>query len=266
MPSTQADGAAENRRNRWGAAEALLAWPAAVVIGTTAYLIVIQIGGYSASIPQRPGGHLGRAVGQLARDETLRNDTLPLVWQMLLLAPGWIALLGVSWLFAGALGHERTGWSLRGEASDVPLGVFSGVLLQIPLLIIVLVIIQAVFGEIEQSGRALALVDMADTWPEVAILVLFVGVGAPVVEELFYRGLVQTWFVDRLGPVVGIGISSLIFGAVHLSLIELAPLTVVGMVLGLLYWKTGRLLPAIIAHMTFNLFTLVNLLAAAQGT
>ena len=82
MPSTQADGAAENRRNRWGAAEALLAWPAAVVIGTTAYLIVIQIGGYSASIPQRPGGHLGRAVGQLAQDETLRNDTLPLVWQM----------------------------------------------------------------------------------------------------------------------------------------------------------------------------------------
>jgi membrane protease YdiL (CAAX protease family) len=266
MPSTQADVAAEDRRKSWGGTEALLAWPAAVFIGTSAYLLVIQLGGYSASIPERPGGHLGRAAAQLAQDEPLRDDTMPLIWQMVLLAPGWIALLGISWLFAGALGHTRTGWSLRGEPSDIPLGALSGLLLQVPIVVIVVVIIQAIFGEIEQSGRALALVDMADTWPEVAVLVLFVAVGAPVVEELFYRGLVQTWLVDRLGPVVGIGISSLIFGAVHLSLIELAPLTAVGVVLGVLYWKTGRLLPAIIAHMTFNLFTLVNLLAAAQGT
>ncbi len=254
-----------SRAQSWGIAEALLAWPAAVMVGTIGYLLVLQVGGYSSSIPERPGGHFGRAVAQLAAGEELRDDSVPLVWQMLLLVPGWIMLLGICWLFAGALGHTRDGWSLRGKASDIPAGVFAGAVLQLPILMIVLVIVQAIFGEIEQSGRALALVDMADTWPKVALLVLFVGVGAPIVEELFYRGVVQRWLVETAGPAIGITIASVIFGAVHLSLIEFAPLATVGAVLGYLYWRTGRLLPAIIAHTTFNMITLVNLLVASRS-
>ncbi len=249
----------------WGPAEAALAWPAAVFVGTLSYLFVLQAGDYSSAIPERPGGHIGRAVGQLASGEALRDDTMPLVWQMLLLIPGWVVLLGVCWMFAGALGHERVGWSLRGEPSDIALGVFSGAALQVPLLVIVVLIMQAIFGDFEQSGRALALVDLADTWPKVILLVAAVGVGAPIVEEMFYRGVVQRWLVDAVGPVLGIGIASVIFGAVHLSLIEFVPLTVVGVILGILFWKTGRLLPAVIAHMTFNMFTLVNLLVASRS-
>lgn len=261
----QAVDDAPRAQQSWGVAEALLAWPAAVVVGTMAYLVVLEAGGYSNAIPERPGGHLGRAVAQLASGEELRDDSVPLIWQMVLLVPGWIVLLGVCWLFAGALGHTRDGWSLRGKARDVPLGAFAGALLQIPILIIVMILVQAIFGEIEQSGRALALVDLADTWPKVAVLVLFVGVGAPVVEEFFYRGVVQRWLVDTAGPVVGITVASVIFGAVHLSLIEFAPLATVGAVLGYLYWRTGRLLPAIVAHTTFNMITLVNLLVASRS-
>lgn len=252
-------------RKSWGPAEAALAWPAAVFVGTLSYILVLEAGDYSSAIPERPGGHLGRTAAQLASDQVLRDDTMPLEWQMLLLVPGWIVLLGVSWVFAGALGHDRPGWSLRGHLSDIPLGVLSGALLQVPILVIVMVIIQAIFGDIEQSGRALALVDLADTWPKVIALVAAVGIGAPIVEEMFYRGLVQRWLVDAVGPVLGIGVASVIFGAVHLSLIEFVPLTVVGVVLGILYWKTGRLLPAIIAHTTFNMFTLVNLLVASRS-
>jgi len=252
-------------KQRWGITEALLAWPAAVMVGTMAYIVVLQAGGYSSAIPERPGGHLGRAAAQLAAGEELRNDTVPLLWQMLLLVPGWIALLGVCWIFAGVLQHERVGWSLRGKASDLPIGVFAGAILQVPILVIVMTIVQVIFGEIEPSGRALALVDTADTWPKVALLILFVGIGAPVVEELFYRGIVQRWLVDTVGPVLGITLASVIFGAVHLSLIEFAPLAVVGAVLGYLFWKTGRLLPAIVAHSTFNLITLVNLVTASRS-
>lgn len=233
-------------------------------VGSFAYILVLQFGDYTSAISERPGGHLGRTVGQLADRQALNDNAVPLVWQMLLLVPGWIVLLGVSWLFAGALGHQR-GWSLRGQLSDVPVGVFAGVILQIPLVVVVVLIIQAIFGEIEPSGRALALVDMADTWPKVFLLVLFVGVGAPLVEELFYRGIVQESLVGSLGPVLGIGLASVIFGAVHLSLIEFAPLAVVGAGLGYVFWRTGRLLPAIIAHATFNLFTLVNLLVASRS-
>lgn len=250
--------------NQWGLAEAALAWPAAIFVGSFAYIFVLQFGDYTSAISERPGGHLGRTVGQLTNGDALGDNAVPLVWQMLLLVPGWIVLLGVSWLFAGALGHQR-GWSLSGPWSDVSLGVFSGMALQIPVVVLVVLLIQAIFGEIEQSGRALALVDTADTWPKVVLLIVFVGLGAPLVEELFYRGIVQSSLVRSLGPVLGIGLASVIFGAVHLSLIEFAPLAAVGAGLGYLYWRTGRLLPAIIAHATFNLFTLVNLLVASRS-
>lgn len=265
--SSSDDGVAPNQgppTNHWGLTEAALAWPAATVVSTLLYVLALQLGDWSTNIPERPGGHFGRAAAQVATDQVLRNDTLPVAWQMLLLLPGWIVLLGVVWLFAGALGRDRSGWSLRGERSDVPLGVAGGFLLQFPIVIIVVVLVQVIFGETEQSGRALALVESADTWPKVALLVFFVGVGAPVVEELFYRGVVQRSLVGRLGPFLGITIASLIFGAVHFRLVELAPLAAVGAGLGILYWKTGRLLPAIMGHVTFNMLTLVNLIIATR--
>jgi len=76
--------------------------------------------------------------------------------------------------------------------------------------------------------------------------------------------VVQRSLIGHLGPVVGIALASLVFAAVHLSVIEFAPLAAVGLGLGVLYWKTDRLLPAIIAHMAFNMITLINLLVATR--
>ena len=108
----------------------------------------------------------------------------------------------------------------------------------------------------------MALVDAVDTPIKVVALYIAVAVIAPIVEELFYRALVQRSIVDKVGPWFGIPIASLIFGAVHFSWVELPALTAVGIVLGLLYHRSGRLGAPIVAHMTFNAFTLTALLAA----
>lgn len=250
---------------RWGLSEALLAWVSSVFLSTLAYIGLLSAGGYSAFTPQRPGGHIGRSVGQLANGDALSDDAVPLIWQMLLLFPGWIILLGVAWFSAVAFGHSRPGWSLKGTPSDVLTGIAGGLFLQVPMMVIVAIIMQLVIGDFAPSGRALALIDSIDSPLAVVLLFLAVAVGAPVVEELFYRGIIQGALVERWGPVIGIGASSIIFGAVHLSFIEMAPLTVAGLGFGFLAWKSGRLLPAVIAHMTFNTFTLVLLFASTSG-
>jgi membrane protease YdiL (CAAX protease family) len=255
---------AQNRRH-WGLGEATLAWVASIFIGSTVYLALLEAGNYSVFTSERPGGHLGRTVAQLTNGDALRNDAVPLLWQMLLLIPGWMALLGVSWFAAGALQRAREGWSLRGEVSDLPVGIGVGLFLQIPMMVIVGIVMQAVLGDFEPSGRALALVDGIDGPLDVIVLVLAVAVAAPIVEELFYRGIIQGSLVRRFGPIIGIGVASLVFGAVHLSLIELAPLTVAGLGFGIIAWRSGRLLPAVIAHMTFNAFTLVLLFVSTSG-
>lgn len=244
----------------WGLAEAAFGWIGFQIVGAVAAVTAWQLGDWSFTTPARPGGHIGRAVGQLASGSRLEDDAAPIVAQLLLLAPGWIAMLGGAWYFARALGRSRPGWAIRTRPIDVPLGIATGVLLQVPVIGILYAVLQRIFGDFAPSNRAQTLIDRVDTPLKVTLLILFVAVGAPVVEELFYRGLVQRTLVDRFGAIGGVAATGVIFGAVHFSLVELPALAVAGFAFGALAQRTGRLGPAIIAHVTFNLFTIVFLL------
>ncbi|HET7653164.1 MAG TPA: CPBP family glutamic-type intramembrane protease [Acidimicrobiales bacterium] len=91
------------------------------------------------------------------------------------------------------------------------------------------------------------------------VLVVVVCIGAPVVEELFFRGLVQSRLVARYGVVFGLVVASLLFGAAHLIAWD-GPLTLAyawsvaagGIVLGLTFHLTRRLGTSICAHALFN--------------
>ena len=102
------------------------------------------------------------------------------------------------------------------------------------------------------------------------VLAFLVGVGAPVIEEMFYRGLVtqgfQRLFRQRFGAprpraTVGLSVllSSLWFGAIHLQPLQFPLLFVVGVVCAVLTLRTGRLGPAIFVHVGFNLTTVIAL-------
>lgn len=86
---------------------------------------------------------------------------------------------------------------------------------------------------------------------------------APIVEEVLYRGLLQTALRRVLGgPWRGIIVSSVLFAAVHLTIVRdpasvvgvqaLAPLFALSVVLGYSYERTGRLGASILIHMLFN--------------
>jgi membrane protease YdiL (CAAX protease family) len=107
---------------------------------------------------------------------------------------------------------------------------------------------EAVFGES---------IEGAATW---TALILVTCVGAPLIEELFFRGLVQARLVARYGTVVGIAAASLLFGAAHLMAWQGAwtfayawAVTGGGLVLGTIFHLTRRIGPAIAAHAFFNL-------------
>jgi hypothetical protein len=90
-------------------------------------------------------------------------------------------------------------------------------------------------------------------------LVVVVCVGAPVIEELFFRGLVQNRLVERFGLGVGLPVASVLFGAAHLigwigvpTVIQAWAVTFGGLVLGATYHYSRRLGASIIAHSLFN--------------
>ena len=102
-----------------------------------------------------------------------------------------------------------------------------------------------------------------------APMILFaamVMVGAPVVEELFFRGLVFAALRKRgLGPVLTILATALLFSVVHFEPLRLLVLLPSGLVLGWVRWKTGSTGASMVAHGLINAPGAIALLVGLPG-
>jgi membrane protease YdiL (CAAX protease family) len=102
------------------------------------------------------------------------------------------------------------------------------------------------------------------SWWAWAVIVVISCLGAPVVEELFFRGLVQGALVRKWGVQWGIALTAIIFTAAHVTdqgIYALPVLLPMAIILGWMRQHYGRLAPGIIAHVIFNSLGLVALLA-----
>lgn len=93
------------------------------------------------------------------------------------------------------------------------------------------------------------------------ILGLWIGAAglAPLAEEVFFRGLVQTYLVGLLGSRWrAIGLTSIAFASVHWSQPHAIPaLILLAAVMGYAYERTGALAAPFAIHALFNLKSLV---------
>ena len=90
--------------------------------------------------------------------------------------------------------------------------------------------------------------------PVLAVGIAIYGVlVAPVVEEIVFRGLLLPPLTERLGAPVGIFLSALLFGALHLSdPVAVPPLIALGVWLAFLRHRSGALWPVILVHAVNN--------------
>jgi len=87
---------------------------------------------------------------------------------------------------------------------------------------------------------------------------------APVVEELLFRGAMLHGFRRRWSVRTSVGLMALIFAAIHIDLGDpywpgVAYTGVIAVVFAMLRLRTGSLVPAMIAHATYNAAGLLEL-------
>jgi len=92
------------------------------------------------------------------------------------------------------------------------------------------------------------------------VLFLMVVIGAPLFEELLYRGVLQRPLLDRLPAPAVIGGVAAVFAIIHFRPVEYPGLFVAGLIFGVCAWRTGRLGTAVLAHIGFNAVGLVSAL------
>jgi membrane protease YdiL (CAAX protease family) len=84
------------------------------------------------------------------------------------------------------------------------------------------------------------------------VLFVVVVIGAPLVEELVYRGFIQGGLQTRIGSTWALIFTSVWFTVVHLEPVEFPGLFAIAVVLGLCYRQTQRLGLSIVTHLAFN--------------
>ena len=112
--------------------------------------------------------------------------------------------------------------------------------------------------------------DVLDDPPALVATILFAVVGAPIVEELFFRGLVQRALESWAGIGVAVVLQALLFGAVHLAEIRGSgwlglwlSLSAIGLVHGLVYQRFRRITTCMWTHALFNVTGVLVIVSAA---
>lgn len=168
----------------------------------------------------------------------------------------WVGLLGT---VAYVARRRDVDLGLRFRWIDAPLGAVLGLVCQLGLVELVYLPIRnnaELHDKITKPAKELT--DLAHG-PGFVVLGLLITVGTPIVEELFFRGVVQTALAERFRPWAAIVLSALAFGLAHQQLLQLPGLFAFGLVLGVLYHRTGRLGLGIVTHAVFNLTTVIAL-------
>lgn len=174
----------------------------------------------------------------------------------------WIGLLG-STIRASrkrGTGSMRRDFGVAITWGDVGLGLLGGIGVQA-----IVSVMYLPFSEVnaELSAPARELAEQAPDRAGMLALSALVVIGAPLVEEIFFRG-VLLGALKRFGWAIAALVSAVTFSFVHFGqLLAVPAFVVLGVVLALLTLGRRRLGPAIVTHATFNAITMAVLLFPA---
>ncbi len=85
-----------------------------------------------------------------------------------------------------------------------------------------------------------------------AVFLFCVVIGAPIAEELLFRGYLWRILEGLAPPPAILAITTLAFAAVHMDPTHVVGLLPTALLLGLLRWHSGSILPCILAHLINN--------------
>jgi len=163
----------------------------------------------------------------------------------------WIGFVGGPIVASRRFGSNslRSDFGFAVGPRDVPVGVIAGVLTQLVFVPVVSWPVEHLWSiDVDEPTRQL----LDTTVGSRVVLYMVIIVGAPIAEELFFRGLLLRSLARRFDETAAIAVSALAFSLSHFKPAQIPGLFVVGIVFAVLTRRSGRLGPAIFAHMAFN--------------
>jgi hypothetical protein len=105
----------------------------------------------------------------------------------------------------------------------------------------------------EEAAKQVQFMLSKHTPGELFLNLIFISLFAGIGEELFFRGVLQRLFIKLTkSPWAGIIITAILFSGFHLQFFGFLPRLFLGILLGALYWYSGSLWTAMLAHFIYD--------------
>ena len=199
---------------------------------------------------------LSVAVGSMSGTSGKAASDSPTTWVLALSALGlWLPFVFMLRWVARRAGIDFRQYFGMSFATTDWLGIPLGIFCQVVLMNVVNWPLNLWFPDTFNSQRIETRArDMVDAAHGAWFIVLFVVVvvGAPLVEELVYRGFIQGGLQSQIGSIWALIITAAWFTVVHLEPIEFPGLFAFAIVLGLCYRRTQRVGLSMVTHLAFN--------------
>lgn len=110
----------------------------------------------------------------------------------------------------------------------------------------------------DEATRTIHALLSRQTVKDLLLNIFFIAGLAAVGEELLFRGLAQRLLIKMFrSPWAGIIIAAAIFSAMHMQFYGFLPRFVLGILLGAIYWYSGSLWVAMLAHFIYDVVLIV---------
>lgn len=223
-------------------------------VGTVAYGAIV----YPLIVPGDTAGDFTNLTSE---------QTAAVVPSMQLLSQGAAVALVLLVCLRRPLGIRRLGLDGHPPLRTALRGIVAGVacLCVVAVVSTAVALIASAFGREQPAVDHVLLESMRGSqefWVVLALTFSAVAL-APLLEEILFRGLIQTALLHHLGyrarPVILV-LAAALFALIHLEAVSwfaMPALFVLGLMFGAIYERTGNLWLPIIAHATFNAFQLL---------
>ena len=140
-----------------------------------------------------------------------------------------------------------------------------GYFVALPMVLLISLLNQQLLKEQGGGNPILEIILKSHDGFTIGLLWFLVAVCAPVFEETLFRGFFLTSLTRYVPTWQAIGFSGVLFAIAHLNLGDLLPLSLLGMILGFVYWRSRNLLSSILLHSLWNSGSFVSLLILGSG-
>jgi uncharacterized protein len=191
------------------------------------------------------------------------HQTAGYAWAVLLVLVGpWVVLAGWPLLVTRLKGNGPVDdLALRTSWRAVGLGAGLGVVGLFTALAVAQVQIWVTRSDLDSRAADVAHLYVGGTPVALVLFALATAFGAPVVEELAFRGLTYGSFVKRgVGPTWSVVGTAALFALFHFEPARLLVLFVLGVFIGVVRARTGSTTASMVTHMVINLPGAVGIL------